>query len=84
MKKLSIVAISIILGMSLLHASSTQKGASMKCGGGMDMQEKEASKKSMMKDKSDMDMKNKNSSMMKGKCGASHMEQNSGKCGDDK
>ncbi len=84
MKKISVIFAGVVLGISLLHASSTEKDASMKCGSGMNMQAKEVSKKSMMKEKSNMNMKDKKSSMMEGKCGASHMEKSSGKCGDDK
>ncbi len=44
MKKILIVATSIMLGMSLLHAGSTEKDVSMKCGSGMNMQATEIGK----------------------------------------
>ncbi len=82
MKKISVIVMGVILGVSLSHANSSEKESSMKCGG--DMQMKDSGERPAMKQKNDMGMKEKSGSMTNGKCGAAHMEKSSGKCGDDK
>jgi len=76
MRKFSIVVISLLLGGSLALVNASEDGG-MKCGSGKcgssmtDKKHDEKESKDEHKDKKESSMK----------CGASHMKNNSGKCG---
>jgi uncharacterized low-complexity protein len=80
MKKISIVLLGLLLGSSLLQASS-QEHQSMKCGASMDMKEKKIKEESSMKHSTPMNIKKKMEEKSSSKCGAQHMKMSAGKCG---